>query len=200
MTWADFYLICFLVGVGISFLSWLAGSVHIHLPHIHLRFGGHEGHASHAGGQGHGLEVVNIGTAAAFLAWFGGTGYLLRQYYVVGFLIALGVSLLSGFVGAAILFWFLAKFLVRQDEVLDPADYDMIGVLGKVSSTIRSSGTGEMMFSQMGTRRSAPARSDGGLEISRGAEVVVIRYEGGIAYVRPWEELSGTTANNKENA
>src|SRR5579862_336626 len=198
MTWGDFYLICFLVGLGISLFSWLAGSVHFHLPHIHIHFGGH-GHAPHAGGQGQGPEVINIGTIAAFLAWFGGTGYLLRQYYFVGFLLALAAAMASGLAGAALLFWFLAK-LVRKDEVLDPADYDMIGVLGKVSSTIRPSGTGEMMFSQMGTRRSAPARSEDGLEISKGAEVVVTRYERGIAYVRPWEELSHTTAEDKENA
>jgi len=74
----------------------------------------------------------------------------------------------------------------------------MIGVLGRVSSTIRSSGTGEMMFSQMGTRRSAPARSEGGLEISKGVEVVVTRYDRGVAYVRPWEELSSTAASSKE--
>ncbi len=41
-----------------------------------------------------------------------------------------------------------------------------------------------------------PARGEGGLEIPKGVEVVVTRYERGIAYVRPWEELSGT--NNKE--
>jgi membrane protein implicated in regulation of membrane protease activity len=199
MTWTYFYLICFLVGVGISFLSWLSGSVHLHLPHIHFHFGGHHGHAPHAGGHAHGPDVINIGTIAAFLAWFGGTGYLLSRYHVVGLLLALGAALLSGLVGAAILFWFLAKFLVREDEVLDPADYDMIGVLGKVSSTIRSTGTGEMMFSQMGTRRSAAARSEGGLEIPKGVEVVVTRYERGIAYVRAWDELAGNIANNKEN-
>jgi membrane protein implicated in regulation of membrane protease activity len=197
MTWGDFYLICFLIGLGLSLFSWLAGSLHFHLPHFHIHFGGH--HAAHGGGHGHGPAVINIGTVAAFLAWFGGTGYLLRQYYAVGFLIALGISLVSGFAGAAILFWFLAKFLVRDGEELDPADYDMIGVLGKVSSTIRASGTGEMMFSQMGARRSAPARSEGGLEISKGAEVVVTRYERGIAYVRPWEELSGMHEDNKES-
>ena len=198
MTWTYFYLICFLVGLGISFVSWLSGSVHLHLPHIHIHFGGQHGHAPHAGG--HGPGVINIGTIAAFLAWFGGTGYLLSEYHIAGLLLALGAAFLSGFIGAAIVFWFLAKFLVREDEVLDPADYDMIGILGKVSSPIRSSGTGEMMFSQMGTRRAAAARSEGGLEIPKGVEVVVTRYERGIAYVRPWEELSGNTASdNKEN-
>jgi membrane protein implicated in regulation of membrane protease activity len=195
MTWTNFYLICFLVGVGFSFVSWLSGSLHLHLPHIHIHFGGAHSHAPHGGSHGPGW--FNICTIAAFLAWFGGAGFLMSQYHVTGFLLALGAALLSGFVGAAIVFWFLAKFLVREDEVLDPADYDMIGVLGKITSPIRASGTGEMLFSQMGSRRAAPARSESGLEIPKGVEVVVTRYERGIAYVRPWEELSGAT-NNKE--
>src|ERR1035438_3035088 len=35
MTWALFYLVCFLVGVTLSVLSFLGGS--FHLPHFHLR-------------------------------------------------------------------------------------------------------------------------------------------------------------------
>ena len=121
----------------------------------------------------------------------------MSQYHVAGFLLALAAALVSGFLGAAIVFWFLAKFLVREDEVLDPADYDMIGVLGKVSSPIRASGTGEMLFSQMGSRRAAAARSENGLEIPKGVEVVVTRYERGIAYVRPWEEISSSTTDKE---
>ena len=37
MTWADFYLICFLLGLGLSLLSVLTGSAHLHLPHLHRR-------------------------------------------------------------------------------------------------------------------------------------------------------------------
>jgi hypothetical protein len=48
-----------------------------------------------------------------------------------------------------------------------------------------------MIYSQEGTRRVAGARSENGAAIPKGAEVVVTRYEKGIAYVRPWEELMG---------
>ena len=51
----------------------------------------------------------NLGTVAAFLAWFGGTGYLLLQYYSVWFGIALVVSTLSGLGGASIVFLFLRR-------------------------------------------------------------------------------------------
>jgi hypothetical protein len=69
----------------------------------------------------------------------------------------------------------------------------MIGVLGTVSSNIRPSGTGEMIFSQAGARRAAPARSDDDVEIVKGTEVVVTRYERGVAYVRCWEDLTNSS-------
>ena len=66
----------------------------------------------------------------------------------------------------------------------------MIGVLGTVTSKIRPGGTGEMIFSRDGARRAAAVRSEEGEEIAKGIEVVVTRYEKGIAYVRRWEELT----------
>jgi hypothetical protein len=68
----------------------------------------------------------------------------------------------------------------------------MIGVLGRVTSTIREDGVGEIIYSQQGTRRGIGARSDTGRPISKDVEVVVTRYERGIAYVRPWDELNSS--------
>jgi hypothetical protein len=64
-------------------------------------------------------------------------------------------------------------------------------VLGRVCSSIREGGTGEIIYTQMGTRRVCGARSDDGSAIAKGAEVVATRYEKGIAYVRLWSEISG---------
>lgn len=86
---------------------------------------------------------------------------------------------------------FLTKVLMSNDENMDPADYEMVGVLGKVSCPIREGGTGEIVYSQMGTRRVCGARSDDATAIAKGTEVVVTRYEKGIAYVRLWSEMSG---------
>jgi len=191
MTWSSFYLICLLVGFGMSLVSLLAGSVHLHFPHVHFDHGFHIGHA-HGGGS-HGPAWFSLGTLAAFLAWFGGTGYLLSHYYGVWFAVALGVSTLSGLGGASVVFWFLAKVLMKHEKPMDQADYDMIGVLGKLSMPIRAGGIGEMIYSQNGTRRVAGARAESGDAIPKGAEVVVTRYEKGIAYVRAWEELAGDT-------
>jgi hypothetical protein len=67
----------------------------------------------------------------------------------------------------------------------------MVGVLGRLSIPIRFGGTGELIYSQEGTRRVAGARSEDGVAIPKGAEVLVTRYERGIAYVRPWEDPLG---------
>ena len=144
MTWSDFYLICFLVGFGLSVLSLLAGSVHLHLPHLHFDHGIHIRARARRRRAAAALSWFNFGTIAAFLAWFGGTGYLLEHYYGVWFVVALGVATLSGLGGASVVFWFLAKVLMSREEALDPADYDMVGVLGKLSMPIRAGGTGEI--------------------------------------------------------
>lgn len=196
MTWSDFYLISFLLGFGLSVLALLAGSVHLHLPHLDVHHGIHIPHAhAHVGAD---LPWFNFGTIAAFLAWFGGTGYLLEHYYGVWFVAALGVATLSGLGGAAIVFWFLAKVLMSREEALDPADYDMVGVLGKLNLPIRQNGTGEIVYAQEGVRRVAGARSEDGSAIPKGSEVVVTRYEKGIAYVRRWDEMTGDSSGAYE--
>jgi membrane protein implicated in regulation of membrane protease activity len=197
MSWEAFYLGCFLVGFLFSLVSLVAGSSHLHLPHgFHFH-----GHAAHGPGGGHGSDAspINMGTIAAFLAWFGGTGYLLTRYSSVWALLALSLALISGLGGAAAVFWFLVKVLLRHERDLDAADYDMIGVLGRVSSTVHENGTGEMIFSQNGARRAASIRSEDGNRLAKGTEVVVTRYEKGIAYVRAWEEISESKTAESSN-
>lgn len=73
---------------------------------------------------------------------------------------------------------------------MDPADYEMVGVLGNISSSIREGGTGELVYAQAGTRRSCGVRAEDGKAIGKGTEVVVTRYDRGIAYVRPWADMA----------
>ena len=197
MTWADFYLICFAMGFAFSVLSFLLGGLHWHLPfHFHLHGGGpvvHTApHVSHGGKMHHpSMSPINPVTLAAFLAWFGGAGYLLTRYSGLAFVAALGVSVVAGLVAAGAVFMFAARVLTSEDEAMDPADYEMVGVLGRISVPIREAGTGEIIYSQAGTRRACGARADDGTAMTKGTEVVVTRYEKGIAYVRLWSELTG---------
>lgn len=153
--------------------------------------GGVRAAGARAATRGGGVSPFNPPTIAAFLAWFGGTGYLLSRYSAlrVGFELLLSIAV--GLVGGGIVFVFLSRVLISEDENMDPADYDMVGVLGKLSVSIREGGTGELLYSQMGTRRVCGARCEDGGAIAKGAEVVVTRYERGIAYVRLWSEMAG---------
>ena len=218
-TWADFYLICFAVGFCFSLISFVFGSPHfgrLHLPHFHGHVvphaGAGHGVAGHGPGPqtpaGHapapgtqvptshyvarvGLSLLNPPTVAAFLTWFGGTGFLLSRYSALRVGLELTVAIVVGMIGGAIIFVFLSRVLMSQEGNMDPADYDMIGVLGRLCVSIREGGTGEMIYSQGGTRRVCGARSEDGSSIPKGTEVVVTRYERGLAYVRLWSEMSG---------
>jgi membrane protein implicated in regulation of membrane protease activity len=182
------YLICFLIGFLLSLLSILMHAVDFHLP-------GQQAHLPHhhSGGGHDGFSKFNFMTLSAFLAWFGGAGYLLERYSTLGLALALLLAIVSGTIGASIVFLLIARVLLRNEKDLDPADYDMIGVLGRVSSPIRENGgIGEMIYTRDESRKAAPIRSEDGITaIGKEVEVVVTRYERGIAYVRRWDELSG---------
>ena len=141
--------------------------------------------------RGSSVSPFNAPTIAAFLAWFGGTGYLLTRYSAMRIGVELTMSIAVGLVGGAIVFVFLSRVLLSDEATMDPADYEMVGVLGKLCIPIRQGGTGEMIYSQAGTRRVCGARSENGSSMEKGAEVVVTRYEKGLAYVRLWSEMSG---------
>ena len=202
MNLETFYLVCFLVGVVSSVLTFILGTFHIHfhLPfHVHLPGHVHVPHAGHAHSSGTSdLPYINFGTITAFLAWFGGIGYLLSRHSHLAAFVALSLSIVAGLTGASIIFLLVGKLLMKHDRAMDPMDYDMIGVFGKVTSTIRQDGVGEILYSQQGTRRGVGARSDTGHEIPRDVEVIVTRYEHGIAYVRPWDEMN--SSNEDANA
>ena len=201
MSWQDFYLVCFVVGFALAALSLVSGLFHLplghgwHFPHGSLpgpAHGGPAAGAGHGGGAsaGDGVSPWNFAGLMTFLAWFGGVGYLLVAKGTLPHLVVLVVATAAGAAGAFFVFAFLTRFLLRHERPLDAADFRMVGVLGRVTVPIRAGGTGEIVYSQAGTRRSAGARSDDGREIPRGLEVVVTRYDRGIAYVRPWEELA----------
>jgi membrane protein implicated in regulation of membrane protease activity len=195
MTWAGFYLVCFLVGLLLSIFSVVSGSVH--MPHAHFGHGGFHAHG-HAGAAKGGASPFNFATMMAFLAWFGGAGYLLSVHEASLGLWIIVLATACGLVGGSIVFWFLAKVLMKDSGELDPADYDKIGVLGQITNPIREGGTGELVFVQEGVRQVCGARSDTGDPIAKGTEVVVTRYDKGIAYVRRWDEMEAGASQSTQ--
>jgi hypothetical protein len=197
MTWSDVYLFCFLVGFSLSVISFLAGAVHLHLPFkMHLPVHGPAHATGPAGGHrgiqgGTHVSWFNASSAMAFLAWFGGTGYLLSRHSHWVALLILAVSTAAGLFAGWVVFRFMARLVSSEaDSPLSAEDRRLEGAVGTLSMAIREGGTGEVIFPMGGVRRSAGARSDDGNPIERGAEVVIARYEKGIAYVKRWEDFT----------
>lgn len=187
-----FYLICFVLGFVLSVLAAFAGLGRVHFGHLRV---GHVGlRGSHVGARAHcassgSASAVNGVTLPAFLCWFGGAGYLMERYSSLYAPLVLLLAVASGLMGGAILYVALFRILIPHEQVLSEDETRMDGVVARVSSEIRAGGTGEILFSQTGARRGAAARSESGIAIARGTEVVVLRYTRGIAYVSPLHEL-----------
>jgi len=206
MSWLDFYLVCLIAGVALSVLSFLLGTTKLpdfphqwwgifHGIHAHGPFG--HGHhwsgqppsahgCSGAHGQGSEMSPVNFSTLMVFLAWFGGAGFLLTGPLHWSAWMALPVAAVAGVLGAYVVYFFVARVLMARDHAMRPLDYSLPGTLASVTLPIRRGGTGEITYVQGGTRRSAAARADDA--IANGVEVIVIRFEEGIAYVRRFQE------------
>jgi len=203
MTWESFYLVCFLVGLMMSAVSLLGGmghfGAHVHIPHAphlptaaHLPQGVPHGvpHAGPHAAQGSGtVPWWNAFSLMVFLCWFGAAGYLLTRYgaFVTGVVLVLAV--ICGVAGGAIVFLFLTKVMMPHEHELSADETEVTGVVGRVSATIRAGGIGEIVYEQLGARRSAPARSEDGIALERHEEVFVVRYEKGVAWVRRWQEV-----------
>lgn len=208
--WEGFYFACFIAGLLLSVISLIGGmghiSWHFHMPHVPSV--GHVPQVAHMPAAGHtvaGPQAPSAGSPAArasatvpwwnafsimvFLCWFGAAGYLLTRYGGFVTSVVFVLAALCGLVGGAVVFWFLTKVLLPHERELTAEDTSVMGVVGKISSPIRAGGTGEVLYEQMGARRSIPARADLGDPIEKGEEVFVVRYEQGIAYVRRWEDL-----------
>jgi len=99
MTWEQIFLGCFAFGFVLSLIAFVAGSTHLH---FHMHHGGSVAHAHGASGAHHGSGVskFNFGTVAAFLTWFGGTGYILSSWGRIGIALILIVAVAIGLVGA----------------------------------------------------------------------------------------------------
>jgi hypothetical protein len=162
------FVVCFIAGLGLSVVSFVSGLQHVtvfdNIFHGHRML--HMPRAvRHAGARkGKASSMINAAAITAFLTWFGGGGLLLER--------------LTPWIVPAVIGGAVAESL------------SMIGVIARTVMPIREKdGTGEIVFTHAGTRRVAGARSESGRAIPKGTEVIVTRYEKGIAYVSLWDEL-----------
>ena len=188
------YFVSFLIGLGLS-VVWVVGG----LDHLHV-FGHAIGHAHHGGGHhgGHGHHhhgprrgaVMNAAAMTAFLAWFGGAGAVLHQVTAWGEGGIALAAIAAGLLGGDGVTRFL-RALTAREKPLEATT--LIGVIARVTSPIREGGTGEIVFVINGTRKVSAARSEENKAVDKGSEVVIVRFDRGIAYVDTWDELPAIT-------
>jgi hypothetical protein len=149
-------------------------------------------HGGDAGDHGHdsGHDFLNFSVILAFVAWFGGVGYLASSGAGWTAAASIVVGIAGGLVGAAIIYQIFKRFIRPAGRMeLDPRDFEMTGKLARVTSTIRPGGIGEIVYEQSGARMVRAARSSSGAAIPRGTEVIVLSSERGVGSVAPWSEL-----------
>lgn len=182
----------FFFGLIFTSISLLLGAIEvpgIHLGHDHgpAHLHGHGGHHAHSGNDND-VSVLNLSSILAFITWFGGCAYLLRNGLSLPGIAGVGGGLLGGVIGGALAFRLLL-FLKRQETYLSATEERLTGSIAKVTSPIRAGGTGEIVYEMNGVRQVSAARSAGGKALARGTEVIVIKRERGIALVDSTETL-----------
>jgi hypothetical protein len=184
------FVTCFIAGLGLSVVSFVSGLEHVnvfdhvfahrslHLPKI----------VRHAGPKRSRASMINAAAITAFLTWFGGGGLLIERLTPWSRALMLTGAAVIGVFGGAVINAVI-NALSKRESLAE--SLSMIGLIGRTVVPIRAGdGTGEIVFTHAGARRVAAARSDDGRAIEKGTEVVVTKYEKGIAYVTTWEELS----------
>lgn len=174
----------FLFGLLFTVLSLILGFVDIG---GHAQGGAHGDHGFDIHGDSDLGELLggalSVSGILAFVTWAGGVGYLVRNGFGWIAPVAIVLGVVAGVVAALAVSWFLVKVLRPASTELDPKDYETIGAIGRVTSSIREGGTGEIVYELGGTRQVSAARSVSGTAIPRGAEVAVMRVSHGIAEV-----------------
>ena len=184
----NLFLICFLGGLGLSVVSFVSGLDKVNVfDHIF-------GHGHHVGGGVHhhakirvGKRMVspfNMAAITAFLTWFGGGGIVFEHATAWNIELVIAASVATGALGGSAVNRFL-RTLIRSERPLESTP--MFGTAGRITVAIRESGTGEVVFTIGGTRHVSAARTDDGSALGKGTEVMIVREERGIAYVRTWE-------------
>jgi membrane protein implicated in regulation of membrane protease activity len=189
--WIGLYLFLFAFGLIFTIAS-LFLNVGDDLPDLDL--GGDAAGGDHASGP----SPLCLSTVMIFLTWFGAAGDIARAWGGVIAPLALILAAAIGFVGATLVYLFLARIMWRGQTALDPRAYELQGTIARVSSSIREGGTGEIVYSIDGKQRVDGARSLEGQALPVGAEVTIVRYEGGLAYVAPldWAANEGAFLGN----
>lgn len=189
------YLLFFFVGLFFAVLSMVfsifgaghLGAHHVDIPHDS---GGVLNHGDLVGGHqtaGHEMHFSPFAppVIATFACAFGGTGYATLKVLEQSALISVIASTVVGILVAFLLFLLVSKLLFKSQASSEPRTHELIGTTAEVTVGIPKGGTGEIGYTTMGTRYTAPAISSTGEEIPNHTIVLIQRISSGLFHVEP---------------
>jgi hypothetical protein len=122
-------------------------------------------------------------TLAGAALGFGGAGLIVLPFAPA---LALPVAIVGAIAGAAAVRAMIAAFMRAETPALEATSE---GAMGVINAPIREDRVGEVVYTLEGLQRSAPARALDGMPLPRGARVVIVRRERGMAWVAPLDPL-----------
>lgn len=135
--------------------------------------------------------AFNPPTVSAFAIGIGASGYLFSTRSSLSALIVFLISICIGaaaFAGATIL---MAKWALRNAQLLPSDEDDVSGQVATVSRAIGIDEPGEITWYAWDQRHVLPAIGIGEMDIPAGAEVVIDIVEEGVARVELWSVVEG---------
>jgi membrane protein implicated in regulation of membrane protease activity len=136
--------------------------------------------------------LLNAQNVAAFLVTFGGVGSALVRSSGLALGAAFAVALLAAAGAVALSTTLLAAWALpsARREVVDDR-YLLQGHPATVTRSLggEASAEGEITYESDGQQWTVPARSWDGVPIPSGEDVVIERFEGGVAYVEAWAQV-----------
>jgi len=176
------YLFCLVVG----FVFVLGSAVMGHFGGDHGHVGGSGGHAE-AGGDSSdapGVSMFSPIVMAAFVTAFGAFGLIFTQFEATKSpVVSAGLSIVCAVLVAGSLVGLLRKLVRASDSSSESQVATLVGHVATVITPIPAGGVGEIAYVQAGTRYTAPAREESGLQVSNGSEVKITRIVGSQFYV-----------------
>lgn len=200
MSWSLIaYWVCFLTGTTYALISAVMSGF-FGFGHEAPEAGGafevsHDYGAQGGLGEGHGeafsveaqaeapIAPLSPATISVFMATFGGVGIILTSLFHLNLLITLPASSAAGFLVAAVVFMFFYRVFMAVQASSEPRMAEAVGLKAEVTVPISGGGVGEVAFVARGSRITAPARSQEGVDLGRHAAVRVVRRVGSTVYV-----------------
>lgn len=179
------YVICLTVGLVFALYAAIAGHI---FGHADSHVDGSGGHAE-AGADGSdmpGVSAFSPTVIATFISAFGGFGIIFHEIPATRTTwISAPLAMVGAFIVAAVVLSVLNFIFSKTQGSSESKTAKLMGMTATVITPIPANGVGEIAYEQGGTRYTAPARTESGVEVGSGRMVKIARIVGSQFFVTP---------------